>query len=288
MFRKDFPVRVLRNYGWAHSLYLSSEAEIVQSYQNTPKEYPWFIHIAEGTDAEAAGEYQRLKAMGCVKGNTIFVHGVGITPEDEKEARNHALVLCPSTNQYLLNRVLNTGKDLQYWAWTTGALMLGSDSRLTADGDLLDEMRFALAHVIDNETSHMVGCGSAAECITSMVTYSAAQELGMGSLGSLDKNSPVDMIAIKDTPVKYSVAERLCNVHRADLALVVKGGVPQIGDPDVMAQFPHIRTIPATLDGKPKAIHFDLARRISQCLLKEQGLSLEAPIKQSLFGFLHR
>ena len=78
LFRKDFPVRVLKRYGWAHSFYLSSEEEIKRSYQSTPKDVPWFIHLAEGTDEEAAGEYQRLKALGCVGQNTVLVHGVGI------------------------------------------------------------------------------------------------------------------------------------------------------------------------------------------------------------------
>jgi hypothetical protein len=288
MFRKDFPVRVLQKYGWAHSLYLSSEEEIVRSYQNTPKEYPWFIHLAEGTDAEAAGEYQRLKAMGCIGKNTVLIHGVGIAPENEKDAAYVGLVLCPTTNKYLLNRFLNTENDLQTWAWTTN-FVLGSDSRLTADGDLLDEIRFAAKYVVDDGTSSFVGiCNTAVDCVISMVTWYAADILLMKGIGSLDKGSPADLIIIKNTPIKHSVAERLCNAHRADLALVIKGGVPQIGDPDVMAQFPHIRTIPATLDGKPKAIHIDLARRISQCLLKEQGLTLEIPVKQSLFGFLRR
>ncbi len=53
LFRKDFPVRVLKRYGWAHSLYLSSDEEIVASYRSTPPDVPWFIHLAEGTDSDA-------------------------------------------------------------------------------------------------------------------------------------------------------------------------------------------------------------------------------------------
>jgi hypothetical protein len=63
MYRKDFPVRVLRKYGWAHSLHFSTDEEIVASYRSTPKEWPWFIHLAEGTDQVAAGisELKRLR-----------------------------------------------------------------------------------------------------------------------------------------------------------------------------------------------------------------------------------
>ncbi|MGB7340367.1 MAG: hypothetical protein WBC91_15830, partial [Phototrophicaceae bacterium] len=64
MFRKDFPVRVLKKYGWSHSLHFDSEADIIKSYKSTPKDVPWFIHLAEGTDDIAASEYQRLKKMG--------------------------------------------------------------------------------------------------------------------------------------------------------------------------------------------------------------------------------
>jgi hypothetical protein len=57
---------------------------------------------------------------------------------------------------------------------------------------------------------------------------------------------------------------------------VVKGGLPQIGDAEVMAQFPHVQTVAAVLDGPPKAIHVDLARRIHRCSLKEPGLEVDA------------
>jgi len=54
----------------------------------------------------------------------------------------------------------------------------------------------------------------------------------------------------------------------------VRGGVPQIGDPDLMARFPHIETVRAELDGVPKAINVQLARQITKCSLKEPGLEL--------------
>jgi len=277
LFRKDFPVRVLRKYGWAHSLYLSSDETIVRSYRSTPKNWPWFIHLAEGTDNEAKAEYRRLKALGCVGENTVFVHGVGITPEDEEEASYRSLVMCPTTNKYLLNRVLNTGEDLQKWVWTDN-LLLGSDSRLTADGDLLDEMRFAVQYVIDDDMSGAVGiCDTSAGCVVSMVTRYAAHILRIKEAGSLDVNSVADMIAIKSAPSPSwnTESEKLCQSHRADLALVVKGGVPQIGDPEVMAKFPHIQTIPATLDGRPKAINRDLAFQYLRCELSEPELILD-------------
>jgi hypothetical protein len=265
LFHKDFPVRVLKKYGWAHSLHFSTDEEIVTSYRSTPKDVPWFIHLAEGTDEVAAGEYQRLKALGCIDANTVFIHGVGITADDVIDACappdsygvGTGLVWCPSTNFFLLNTTVEDG----HWLIVhVGNMILGSDSRLTADGDLLDEMRLAAKIYDANEAMWMVSGES-------------ARILRMKNIGHLNIDAKADVIAIKTT---NNFEYNLCNSHRADLALVVKGGVPQIGDPDMMAKFPHIQTVPAILDGKPKAIHRDLARRILQCKLKEPGLEVDA------------
>jgi amidohydrolase family protein len=263
LFRRNFPVRVLRKYGWAHSLYLSSDEEIVRSYRSTPKDWPWFIHLAEGTDDEAKGEYRRLKALGCVGKNTVFVHGVGITPEDVMDAHTPGkpgtgLVWCPSTNLYLLGQ---TTRDGHWWVVHVGNMALGSDSRLTADGDLLDEMRVA-ATIYD------------CDMVIDMVTFQPANLLSLPSAGNLESGAYADILATQSTTREDS-ALALCRSHRADLALVVKGGVPQIGDPEVMAKFPHIQTVPATLDGRSKAIERNLALRCVRCSLNEPGLILD-------------
>ncbi len=108
LFRRDFPVRVLKKYGWAHSLYLSSDEEIVASYQRTPPDVPWFIHLAEGTDEAAAGEYKRLKALGCAGSNLVAVHGVGWIEDVVRVVPGTSTVWCPSTNIYLLGEPRNS------------------------------------------------------------------------------------------------------------------------------------------------------------------------------------
>ncbi|MCB9457276.1 MAG: hypothetical protein H6671_14925 [Anaerolineaceae bacterium] len=79
-------------------------------------------------------------------------------------------------------------------------------------------------------------------------------------------------------------AHKLCNSRRADLALVVRDGIPRIGNPDIMAKFPHIQTVPATLDGVPKAIHINLAQQIHACQLHEPGLEV-APLPTGRRGW---
>lgn len=273
LWRRDFPVRVLRNYGWAHSLHFSTDEEVVRSYHATPKDWPWFIHLAEGTDDAAAGEYRRLKALGCVGSNTVIVHGVGMCSEDVADAQGTAVgngypghgsqipvVWCPTTNLYLLGK---TGHARM--GWNTG-LFLGSDSRLTADGDLLDEMRF-VAKWYESQNGEQAAVHWATQ------TSLRWSEYWKDKLVPLGPDNRADIVLI---PASGNPAKTLCESHRKDLVLVVRDSIPQIGNPDVMAKFPHIETVDGTLDGEPKRIHLDLARRIHQCSLKEPGLEVDA------------
>ncbi len=249
LWHRNFPVRVLRKYGWAHSLHFNTDEEVVASYRRTPPDVPWFIHLAEGTDDVAAGEYQRLKALGCIGKNTVIVHGVGMTEEDIADAAPivRGLVWCPSTNDYLL------GKTTAVRLWGEKAI-IGSDSRLTAAGDWLDELRGGLYSGQLSDPYHFV----------SQLTQ-AAPILNLADIGNLDTGSQADWWIRSDFWSRDSVL------------LIVKGGVPQIGTPDLMAKFRHIQTVPATLDGVEKAIHTDLARQIHRCQLHEPGLEV-APL----------
>lgn len=248
----DFPVRVLQKYGWTHSLHFSREEDIIRSYNVTPPNASWFIHLAEGTDDIAAGEYQRLKQLGCVGKNTVIVHGVGMTDDDVVDAgeRIRGLAWCPTTNYYLLNRTVRmSAYSRGGWRSAGVSVALGSDSRLTADGDLLGEMQAANKALCDEA------------CVWEAVTHRAAHILGQNDIGTLKVGAHADFVV-------GSFQER------QHIALVVRGGIPQIGNPDLMARFPHIKTVRATLDGVPKAINADLARQIQRCKLKEAGLEL--------------
>lgn len=256
MYRHDFPVRVLKNYGWVHSLHFSTEAKIVESYRKTPKGWPWFIHLAEGTDEVAASEYQHLKALGCVGPNTVIVHGVGMTEEDIAHAapRVRGLVWCPTTNAYLLDKT--TSKT----AWGN-KLIVGSDSRLTAEGDWLGEMRSTIYHGnMDNVD------------LFHFMRHPAAL-LNIQHTGSLEADSYADWYIQGDLPV------------RDHIQLIVHAGIPRIGSPDLMAKFSHVQTIAATLDGAEKRIHIDLARQIHRCHLKEPGLVVDALPQKRFYLF---
>jgi len=225
----------------------------VQSYRNTPKNWPWFIHLAEGTDEVAAGEYRRLKQLGCVGENTVIVHGVGLTSEDIEDAvlLVRGLVWCPSTNNYLLGKT----NEVHDWTQKGGDVALGNDSRLTANGDFADEILEAQFK-------------SAADVNFLWEALSVRAANILGNQACLQTNADFVCGSIRS---------------RSRKKLILINGIPQIGSPDILAKFTHIQTVPAILDGVSKAIHIDLARRIHQCKLNEPGLEVDALPKGKRF-----
>ncbi len=197
-----FPVQVLRRYGWSHSLYLSSDVQ--KSYQQTRRGV-WMIHLAEGTDAEAAAEFAKLKNLGCVSEKTMLIHGVRL-PETAV-AECGGLVWCPSTNFFLLGQTA----EVKTW-YEAGKLALGSDSRLTADGDLLDELKAAF------QTGQL-----SPEQLFHTVTDFPAKMLRLPEIGDLSPGKRADVIALPQS-LHENPYQALINARRSDLVWVKRGG----------------------------------------------------------------
>ena len=208
--RPDFPVRVVRRYGWAHS-FAFEKGDLRDSYHRTPRDAAWMIHLAEGTDSAAAEELTRLAALGLLRSNTVMIHGVGLSAADRQRALEvgAGLVWCPSTNAFLLGA---TAQVVDFAM--AGKLALGSDSRLTADGDLLDELRAAYA----------TGQITAAQLFRA-VTTDAAQMTRAPHAGSLLPGNLPDFFVTPATPAVQSDPYRaLIDLRPADILSVWIGG----------------------------------------------------------------
>ena len=137
-FDDDFPVRVARNYGWAHSLAFAPDVRA--AFDATPPGAPFLIHLGEGTDEAAAREVFQLKELGALDRRTVLVHAVGLDESAWKlvEEAGAAVVWCPRSNFFTLGRTLDPRRVARL-----APMALGTDSPLTAQGDLLDEIQFA-------------------------------------------------------------------------------------------------------------------------------------------------
>jgi cytosine/adenosine deaminase-related metal-dependent hydrolase len=250
----EYPTRVVRHYGWSHSLYIDGEEKVQRSYHDTPAEWPWIIHAAEGTDDESAQELERLEALGCLNTNTLIVHGVALDPAQRTKVRRLAagLIWCPASNL----RLFATTVDVVELA-ARGCVALGSDSRLTGAHDLLDELRVA---------AEVSGLDEAS--LESMVTHDSARLLRLADRGVLAKGALADLLVL---PRRVG----LSRATRADVRLVMVDGVVRYGDTDCAALAdPGTDWVNILVDGCPKLLERRLAALLQASEVRESGLEL--------------
>jgi cytosine/adenosine deaminase-related metal-dependent hydrolase len=135
VFDDNFPVRVIDDCGWSHSLAFTEDVRA--RFDATPPGAPFVIHLAEGTDAGAAEEVFKLHQLGALDRRTVLVHAVGLTSEGWNlvRATGASVIWCPRSNLFTLGRTISTeilGQGIP--------IALGTDSSLTTEGDLLDEL----------------------------------------------------------------------------------------------------------------------------------------------------
>ncbi len=208
---KSLPIRVVERYGWAHSLAFGGD--IRKAFLSAPHGSPFVIHLAEGTDERSQEEIFRLDQMQALRSNTVVVHGVGLGWEGHSllEQRGAGLIWCPTSNVFTLGVTLD-GKEIEQHK----RVALGSDSALTGQGDLLDEIRFAREHARLNPRK-----------IYSLVTDSAARVLRLRKgKGALQVGSPADMLVVSDTGGRP--CNKLSQMTTRDLEVVMVGGRPKL------------------------------------------------------------
>jgi cytosine/adenosine deaminase-related metal-dependent hydrolase len=234
VFDNGFPVRVVKRFGWAHSLHFSSD--LAERHRATPKRWPFLIHAAEGTDTNAARETRALESAGVLNRRTILIHGVGIDDESLKSLlrRRASLVWCPSSNLFTLSRTLRP--DVLRSAIP---ICLGTDSALTGQGDLACELKIA---------RHAGGLTAAD--LYGMVTAGAARVLRLNhGEGEIREHGIADLLAVPDSGRNPADAlQEFCP------ALVILGGRIQLVS----------QTLAARLDAK-------LTRHLQRIELEGRG-----------------
>jgi cytosine/adenosine deaminase-related metal-dependent hydrolase len=249
-----FPTCVLANFGWSHSLYIDGDEQVRSAYLRTPADWPWIIHVAEGVDEEAAGEFDRLDSLGCLGANTLIVHGIALGPAQRTRLAEAAagLIWCPSSNLHLFGRTAEVCELAR-----RGRVALGTDSRFSGSRDLLCELKAA------RETGELE-----AGALESLVTRDAAALLRLTDRGALKIGARADLLVLPD-------GMALADASRGDVRLVVLGGRALYADAD------YARLVaPATdwaavrVDGKPKMIERRLFLALSAATVGEPGLEI--------------
>jgi cytosine/adenosine deaminase-related metal-dependent hydrolase len=250
----EYPTRVVRDYGWSHSLYVDGEEQVRNSYRRTPVEWPWMIHAAEGLDVEAGDEFERLDALGCLGPNTLLVHGIALdhAQRTRLDAAAAGLIWCPSSNMHLFGKTAEVA-DLV----GRGRVALGTDSRLSGARDLLDELCVAgeIGGLDDRR-------------LEQLVTSDSARLLRLSDRGALRVGARADILIL---PART----RLAAASRADVRLVLIDGIVRYGDKEcAQLAAPASRWAQIRVDGRPKILDGRIAALLSQASVGETGVDL--------------
>lgn len=218
---QDFPVHVVKKLGWSHSI--AQGGDIRAAFERTPIGHPFIVHACEGVDELARNELWELDRLGLLGPSTVLIHGLAIDRAGVRHLRERgcSLVVCPSSNYFLFRQL----PDLELLS-SIQRVALGSDSPLTASGNFLDEIGFAINQ-----------CGVSREDAYRMVTTGPAEILRLADgEGTLIESGIADLIAVRDeigNPIEHLEA-----ISIDDIELVMIGGRVQLASEAMQKRLP--------------------------------------------------
>ena len=244
-----FPVRIVSDFGWAHSL--SLDPQLADKFAKSSSHAPFILHAAEGVDRESEGEVFELDRMHALDERTVLVHCLACTPAAAGliNRRLTAVVLCPTSNKFLFHQFpsLSLVRSLD-------KVILGSDSPLTAQGDLLDEIRFARTQI-----------GLHANSVYAMVTNQPADILRLRrGEGRLRPGAAADMLVVRDHGL--SPAETLAQLTVDQVELVITAGRVQLAGSELYESLPAALTNglePFEVDGVKRWVRAPIGQLIA-------------------------
>jgi ubiquinone/menaquinone biosynthesis C-methylase UbiE/cytosine/adenosine deaminase-related metal-dependent hydrolase len=259
----DFPVRVLSKFGWAHSIRMYPG--LVDKFNSTPADVPFIVHAGEGVSEDSANEIFQLDRMHALDNRTVIVHGLALREDGMQliNRRGAALVWCPSSNHFLFGQTHTSGS-----ICSADRVVLGSDSSLTAAGDLLDEVRFACSRV-----------GVDPRELYQQITTRSAEVLRLqNGEGTLVPGALGDVIAVRDRG--QNAATTLAQLSYRDIELVLLGGRVQLASESIRKRLPEelaLGLIPLRIENTLRWIRaplgwmFEGAEKVLGCGLRLGG-----------------
>ncbi len=257
---RRFPVKVLKRYGWSHSL---GHSDDVAGAFARSRGRPFIIHAAEGIDAASSDEIEQLDRLGVLASKTVLVHGIALSAAQihKLAERKVSLVWCPSSNLHLYGRTAPVEALMP-----AVRVALGTDATLSGPPTLWDELRAAQATGL-----------ATPDALLNMVTVAAASIFGLDDgRGTLRPYAPADLILLPDTGAP--AAETLMTATPASMALVLINGTPRLADPqwasrlDLGPPNTFIDGAPRWMTGSIQALRERIAHIVEEEILSQNPL----------------
>ena len=238
----DFPVRVQRRYGFAHSPGLT--AALRRTYRTSDRRVPWLVRAVEGSDPGLRAELDVLAAANVLRQNTVIVHGTALAPEDAPRlaAARASVAWCPESDTRLYGRTAPVAA-LRDGGVSVG---LGSDAPSAGARDALSNLAAARREGVLDDAA-----------LLRLATRDSAA-VARFTPGGFEDAAPADLLAV-DSP------ERLLEGDRLAIALLLVRGAVACGEPSLLAQAGRA-SVAISVDGGRRALAEPLARRLASIL----------------------
>ncbi len=184
------------------------------------KNVPVAIHTGEGVDKESGEEIDRLIKRNLLKRNIIGVHGVAMKEEQAQAFK--ALVWCPESNYFLLNKSAPVNQLKKHIP-----ILFGTDSTLTGTWNLWEHIRRARAtrQLTDSE-------------LFDSLTVNPAKTWGLNS-GELAPGKDADLVVAREKTGARTV-ESFFGLDPQDILLVMHKGDIVLFDEEL---YPQLKSI---------------------------------------------
>ncbi|WDF53806.1 amidohydrolase family protein [Mucilaginibacter sp. KACC 22063] len=205
------PINVFQDCHHIHSVRLGGKWK---RRINNPfdSKHPYVIHTGEGTNALAFEEINELLRWNFLRKKLIGIHGVAMNAQ--QAAKFDALIWCPDSNFFLLNRTADISQLKQHTN-----ILFGTDSTLTGDWNMWQHLRLAA------QTGHL----NDAELMNS-ITTNAAKTWKLNK-GKISDGTDADLVILKDRTV-----DNFYELDPADILLVICNGQVRLYDESLATQ----------------------------------------------------
>lgn len=177
---------------------------------------PYVIHVGEGTDYSSHKEIDQLIKWNFFNKCLFAVHGVAMNDEQAKNFQ--ALIWCPASNYFLLNKTADVQK-----LKTKTSILFGTDSTLTASWNLWEHLRMA------RETKMMTDTE-----LFETLTKNPAEMWKQKNGGAISVNNKADLVIAK-TGVNKSF-NAFYSLNPEDILLVLHKGEIRLFDEEIKDQ----------------------------------------------------
>ena len=226
------------------------------------KNWPFVIHVGEGTDVSAFEEINQLINWNLFKRRLIAIHGVAMNNQQAKKFE--ALIWCPDSNFFLLNATANVDELKKQTK-----ILFGTDSTVSAGWNVWEQLRLA-------RKTRMLTDEELFDSITSI----PALVWGLDDKGILADGKKADIVIAKIKANGHPLSS-FFQTDPQDILLVLKNGEIILFDGTLCSQLRHTITLTdfssISLDNNVKYVKGNLTNVVNQ--IKEYGRHIEFPFE---------